>query len=117
MFLRYEDLVASTGPVMERLSRFIDRPCRALDLAEFGKNSSHGGSRKSLAVSGAEVWLAERVIGGELRSLGFSPSQDASPTVGLFELAGILTRSSLFIGGQVLSDPDRRKRALNFLRG
>lgn len=115
-FLRYEELVAETDSSVARLAEFVDRPCPAIDLARFGKNSSHGAGRKSRGVSAAEVWLAQKIIGDDLARLGFAPDETAGPTSGLFQLARILTRSGLFIGSQVLTDPDRRRRALNFLR-
>jgi len=115
-FMSYEDLVANTDACAARLSAFIDRPCPDIDLARFGKNSSHAGNATSHRVTDAEVWAMQKVVGPELERLGFTPDAAAKPTSGMVQLAGILARSGLFIGGQVLTDPDRRKRALNFLR-
>lgn len=116
MFLRYEDLVAHTAQATERLARFLGRPAPAIDLAAFGRNSSHDGGRASAAVSASEEWVAEKVIGHHLADLGFAPSPTASAASGLFELVRVMARSGLFIGGQMLTDRDRRKRAVNFLR-
>ena len=115
-FLSYEKLVAETAESTAEMARLVGRPAPAIDLAAFGKNSSHGKDRKSNPVTGAELWLAQKVIGDELGKLGFARDGTAKPTNGALELAGRFARSSLFIGGQILTDPDRRKRALNFLK-
>lgn len=116
MFLSYEALVGQTSESMAKLADFIEVPCPQIDLASFGKNSSHGAQRKSEPVTSAELWLVQKVIGEELSKLGFQPDTSARPTRGALKTAAILAKSGAFIGGQMLTDPDRRKRALNFLR-
>lgn len=116
LFLSYEDLVADTPGSTERLARFLDLPAPQIDLAAFGRNSSHDSKRSSAPVSAAEEWLAEKVIGRDLSELGFAPGPSARPISGWPELARVMARSGVFIGRQILTDRDRRKRALNFLR-
>lgn len=115
-FLSYEKLVAETEASTALLADLIGKAAPSIDLASFGKNSSHGKDRKSKPVTGAELWLCQKVIGEELEKIGFSRDPAARPTRGAFELAARLARSGLFIGTQILTDADRRKRALNFLR-
>ncbi|MBX7540817.1 sulfotransferase family protein [Qipengyuania sphaerica] len=116
MLLRYEDLVAETDAMIRELGDFLELEFPGIDLASFGRNSSHSASRASKPVTGAEVWMAEKVIGDKLGSLGFRGGRQAARPGGMIELARSLIGSGLFLAGQVLTDRDRRRRALNFLR-
>lgn len=115
-FLWYESLVSDTEASVDMLSKWAGLPCQAIALEGFGNNSSHHPNRTSREVTDAEVWLAHRIIGQEIEKLGFLSMPKPSLS-GIFHLTGVILRSSLFIGTQLFTDRDRRKRALNFLRG
>lgn len=116
MLLRYEDLVSQTAASVSRLSDFLGLPFPAIDLESYGRNSSFSAKRKSKPVTGAELWLARKVIGDELSALGFPTAQGAASLQGMTQLATIMLGSGLFLAKQVLTDRDRRKRALNFVK-
>ena len=116
MLLKYEDLVADTSGSLARLASFLGTPFPQMDLAAFGRNSSLDAGRQLKTVTKSEVWLAEKIIHSELSELGFPASHPRFTGSGLLTLVASLAGSGLFLTKQVLTDVNRRKRALNFLR-
>lgn len=115
IFLRYEDLVENTQDSTARLAAHFDLSFGAFDIADFGRNTSHGGGQKQ-PVSPSELALCYRAIGPALADHGFAAAPEARWRLAdMAEILRIGARSVGYLVGSVLTDADRRKRVFKLL--
>ncbi len=114
LFVRYEDIVATTFDELSRIGVFLNVSFPNINLRNFGRNSSFESSRRERRVTGSELWLCERMIGKELKIRGFIEGKHRPDISDLPEIARVASRSTAFFFNQMMK-PERRKRILRLL--
>lgn len=77
LFVRYEDLVAKTDRTVRNLAIFLSVQFPTINLASYGRNSSHSGRASTKEVTDTEIWICQAIIGDISKRLGFCPSAKA----------------------------------------
>lgn len=114
-FVSYESVTGDLSHCLGFLGSFLGVPFGALTLDQLGNNSSFSPSKAVKPVQAMEIWSCETIIGKCLQDLGFERSVPVLTFSGATEFMFVMARSGLFIGKQIISDKDRRRRAFNFL--
>lgn len=112
LLVRYEDLIDDVNGVFADVGNFLGLQFPALNLNNYGNNSSFKNKPKKLPITSTEAWLCEQIAGKEMQAAGYSLTNRSPSPRDLGDLLGTTTTSLGYYLRKSILSSDTRKRII-----